>query len=457
MPESSRPPGLLDPLSHARQLIELTEGLQRLVRTHLWAKMLVAMASGIGLGLLLSPTGGALLSEAQSRILAGWLTLPGEVFLALIQMVVLPLVVASIVLGVNSSDPRQLGRTGMRMGLFFLVTTAAAVAIGIVLALAVEPGAYMDREVVQATLGRADSFATPQAAQGIDLVSLPDRLVALIPSDPARAALERSMLQIVVFALLIGAALLSINPARAGPLLELSGSLQEVSMKVVSWAMHLAPYAVFGLLAQIALRMGMSAILGMSVYVLTVLGGLSILALLYLGIVWIGAGVPPFRFLRVTREVQLLAFSTSSSAAVMPLSMKTAQEGLGVRPSVAQFVIPIGATVNMAGTALYQVVAAIFLTQVFEVPVTLGSLLLLSATTIGASIGSPASPGAGIVILATVLQSMGVPAGGVALIIGVDRILDMSRTTVNVTGDLVACLLLDRWSPGTVQATPAAR
>jgi proton glutamate symport protein len=217
-------------------------------------------------------------------------------------------------------------------------------------------------------------------------------------------------------------------------------------MKVVSWAMLLAPYAVFGLLAQISIRMGLSAILGLSIYLGTVLGGLLILGVVYVTIAWIGGRVSPFRFLRATREVQLLAFSTSSSAAVMPLSMKTVQEGLAVPASIAQFVIPLGATVNMAGTALYQVVAAVFLTQVFDVPLTLGSLLLLSATTIGASIGSPSSPGAGVVILATILQGMGIPPGGVALIIGVDRILDMSRTTINVTGDLVACVVLKRWS-----------
>ncbi len=428
-----------------KPLEELTDTIQRLIRTRLWAQIVIGMVLGIAVGMLLSPEGGALLSESDADVVAGWLALPGQVFLALIQMVVLPLVVASIVLGVASSgDPAQLRKMGGRVGVFFLATTAAATAIGISLALVVQPGNYLDRETVQQTLGPAQVVASA-ASDEVKLADLPDRIVALIPSDPARAALNQSMLQIVLFAILMGIALLAIPAVRSRPLLDLAGSLQEVSMQVVSWAMLLAPYAVFGLLAQISIKIGLQALLGLSVYVGVVIAGLVALDLLYLALVAIGARMSPARFLSATREVQLLAFSTSSSAAVMPLSIRTVQDKLGVRPSIAQFVIPVGATVNMAGTALYQVVAAVFLTQVFGVDITLGDLLLLSATTIGASIGSPSSPGAGIVILATILQSMGIPPGGVALLIGVDRILDMSRTTVNVVGDLVACVLMNRW------------
>jgi len=156
----------------------------------------------------------------------------------------------------------------------------------------------------------------------------------------------------------------------------------------------------------------------------------------------------PLSFLSAVREVQLLAFSTSSSAAVMPLSMKTAEDKLGVRPSISQFLIPLGASINMDGTALYQAAATVFLAQVYNVELGLPALLLILVTTVGASIGSPATPGVGIVILAMVLSSVGIPASGVALIIGVDRILDMSRTAVNVTGDLTACLVMDRWVGG---------
>jgi Na+/H+-dicarboxylate symporter len=158
--------------------------------------------------------------------------------------------------------------------------------------------------------------------------------------------------------------------------------------------------------------------------------------------------VNPWHFLEAIREVQLLAFSTSSSAAVMPLSMKTAEQRLKIKPAIAKFIVPLGATVNMDGTALYQVVAAIFLSQVYGIDLTTGQIILLTMTTVGASIGSPSTPGVGIVILATILQDIGVPASGIALIIGVDRILDMCRTAINVSGDLTACTVMNRWLEG---------
>jgi len=240
-------------------------------------------------------------------------------------------------------------------------------------------------------------------------------------------------------------AMVSISERRAKPLLDLCVSVQDVSMKIVSWAMALAPIAVFGLLAQISVQVGFDAIIVVATYVATVLLGLVILLGFYLLIVTVLARRSPLAFLRSISNVQLLAFSTSSSAAVMPLSMKTAEESLGVKPAVSQFVVPLGATVNMDGTALYQVIAAVFLTQVYGIELSIAQLLLLSVTTVGASIGSPSTPGVGIVILATIVQGMGVPAEGLALILGVDRILDMSRTAVNVSGDLTACVVMERF------------
>ena len=438
---------VIDALLDVRPLIELTEKLQRLTRTKLWAQILIAMVLGVSIGAALSPYGYGLLSPTEASVLAGWFALPGQIFLALIQMVVIPLVITSIILGICSSgDPVYLRKLGGRIGFFFLTATTAAVVIGIVLALAVSPGEYMDRGLVQRTVGAPVAADAPAPTLGsVGVAELPEHLVALIPSDPARAALERSMLQLVLFSILIGVALVSIQPSRAKPLLDLMGSIQEVSMEVVSWAMLLAPVAVFGLLAQLTVQIGLEALLGMSVYVSTVLGGLLLVLALYLIVVWLASGMRPWVFIADIREVLLLAFSTSSSAAVMPLSIQTAQEKLKVRPSVARFVIPIGATVNMGGTALYQVVAVVFLAQVFSIDLPISALVLVAGTAIGASIGSPSSPGAGIVILATILQSIGVPPGGIALIMGVDRILDMSRTSVNVAGDLVACVVMNRW------------
>jgi Na+/H+-dicarboxylate symporter len=216
----------------------------------------------------------------------------------------------------------------------------------------------------------------------------------------------------------------------------------------VKWSMLLAPFAVFGLIARFTTRLGIDALLGVAVYVGTVLLGLTLLLCLYLVIVFIVAQRKPLAFLSGVRDVLLLAFSTSSSAAVMPLSIKTAEEKLNVRPSISQFVIPLGATVNMNGTALYQSVATVFLAQVFGVELGPVQLVLIMITVVGASIGTPSTPGVGIVILALILTSVGIPTSGIALIIGVDRILDMTRTSINVAGDLVACTVMERWVGG---------
>jgi len=421
----------------------LVERLDYLVRSKLWVQILLAMFLGIGTGLALSPTGGAIVEAQTANTIAAWLALPGRLFLALIQMVVIPLVLTSIVLGISGGENTGfLHRIGMRIVPYFMTTTIVAVVIGASLALSIEPGQYI-AEANVATSPLPENMIPAENA-GND-ISLPDRIVNIIPANPTNAILQRSMFQVVVFSILMAVALASIKPKRAKPLLDLCVSLQDVSMKVVSWAMTLAPAAVFGLLAQISVQIGFEALLGMSYYIGTVLLGLMLLMIFYLVVVLVLAERNPLSFLRDIREVQLLAFSTSSSAAVMPLSMKTAEEKLKVQKPVSQFVIPLGATINMDGTALYQVIAAVFLTQVYGIDLTLAQLALLAATTVGASIGAPSTPGVGIIILATIVQSLGVPPQGIALILGVDRILDMTRTSVNVSGDLTACVVMSRW------------
>ena len=427
-------PAALTPSSPRR----LASRLDYLLRGRLWAQILLAMVLGVALGLCLSPSGGALVASDTASLLAAWLALPGRLFLAMIQMVVVPLVLSSIILGITSSgDPKFLKQIGLRIAPYFILTTSVAVFIGCIVALWLQPGQYID---VGAELATATA---PESA--VAVASLPDRLIEIIPANPTSALLSRSMFQIVVLAIFIAVAMVSISERRAKPLLDLCVSVQDVSMKIVSWAMALAPIAVFGLLAQISVQVGFDAIIGVATYVATVLLGLVILLGFYLLIVTVLARRSPLAFLRSIFNVQLLAFSTSSSAAVMPLSMKTAEESLGVKPAVSQFVVPLGATVNMDGTALYQVIAAVFLTQVYGIELSIAQLLLLSVTTVGASIGSPSTPGVGIVILATIVQGMGVPAEGLALILGVDRILDMSRTAVNVSGDLTACVVMERF------------
>ena len=428
---------------HPRSLKFLSDRLQDLVRRRLWLKVLIGMVLGIGTGIVLGPSVGWVTQDVAESV-GGWLALPGQVFLGLIQMIVVPLVFASIIRGLAASeDLDQLRRVGLRTVVFFVVTTTIAIVIGIVLAYIVEPGSFVDASTAR------ESFASEAAAVSApDRRPLPESIVGLLPRNPLGAMVDLEMLQVVLFAVIVGIALVSMAPAQSKPLLELLGSLQQVSMTVVKWAMRLAPLAVFGLMAQLTSKLGLEALLGMSVYVGTVLGGLALMMVVYLVAVFIGAGKRPLSFLVRMRELQLLAFSTSSSAAVMPLSIKTAEDKFEVRPSVSQFVIPMGATINMNGTALYQGVATVFLAQVFGVNLDIGTLSLVVLTAVAASIGSPATPGVGIVILAMVLDSAGIPPAGIGLIIGVDRILDMSRTAVNVTGDLVASILIDRFAGG---------
>lgn len=430
---------------HPRSLKHLSHHLFSLVRDRLWLKILLGMFLGIIVGLLLGPSAGYV-NRDISYTIGEWLAFPGYIFLALLQMIVIPLVFASIIRGIAAGeDMEQLKKVGLRTVAYFIVTTAIAILIGLSLALTIAPGSFISSEMVQQTIGAdtaaisQESFITPAIAD------VPGMITTLLPTNPMGAFATGQMLQVVLFSVIIGVALISLPPDRSKPMLELMGSLQEVSMTIVRWSMLLAPLAVFGLISKFTLNLGIDALLGMLVYVGTVFLGLILLFLFYMLIVYAVSRKGPVRFIQLIKDVLLLAFSTSSSAAVMPLSIKTAEENMGVRPSISQFVIPLGATINMNGTALYQSIAAVFLAQVFGVDLGFGELLLIMITVVGASIGTPSTPGVGIVILALILNSVGIPTSGIALIIGVDRILDMSRTAVNVTGDLVTCVVMDKW------------
>lgn len=216
-------------------------------------------------------------------------------------------------------------------------------------------------------------------------------------------------------------------------------------MVVIKWAMYLAPIAVFSFLCNLTIKLGIETLSAMSYYILAVIAGLLAVFCMYMMIVTIFGGVSPITFLRAIRDAQILAFSSSSSAATMPTSMRVAEENLKLRPEISRFIIPLGTTINMDGTAIYQIIAALFLCQVMGIDLSLAQTILLSITIIGASIGSPGTPGVGLVILATILSQIGVSAEGVALILGVDRLLDMCRTTINVTGDLTAATVMNKW------------
>lgn len=430
---------------YSKSLKRLSVELYGFIRKKLWAKIIFAMFLGVGVGILMGDSLGIV--ERDLAITIGdWLAVPGNLFLSLIQMIVIPLVIASIIRGIATTDDiEQLKKVGIRLVIYFLITTTVAITIGLLVALIIQPGNYIDISTanIQDSAQQVENVADAEIGSG----SIPEMVTDLLPENPLSAMVERQMLQVVIFSIIFGIALVVMDREKAGPILDILSSLQDVCMTIVKWAMLLVPYAVFGLLARITIKVGLDAMLGMAVYMGTVLLGLFILLVFYLLIVTIFGKRNPFEFLSNIRDVQLLAFSTSSSAAVMPLSMEVAEDKLNVRESISQFLIPLGATINMDGTALYQGVATVFLAQVYNVNLGLPQLILVIVTAVGASIGSPATPGVGIVILSIVLKSVGIPNSGVALILGVDRILDMSRTALNVTGDLTANVVMNKWVP----------
>ncbi|AKB24986.1 Proton/glutamate symport protein / Sodium/glutamate symport protein [Methanosarcina sp. MTP4] len=434
--------------NHPHSLKYMSHHLHELMEKRLWLKILLGMFLGVAVGLLLGPFGGFVEPE-MAEVIGEWIALPGYIFLGLLKMIVIPLVLASIILGVASSESMaDLKKTGLSTALYFIVTTAIATCIGLGMALFIRPGQYIGGELLQAAMeGEA-----PSVAQDMDfslsLGDLPSKIGGLLPSNPLDAMVQGEMLQVVIIAIIVGVALVSLSRRQAVPLIHLLNSVQAICMTVVKWSMALAPVAVFGLLTKFTIMLGIDALVGMAVYVATVLASLGLLMGMNLIIISVLARKNPFDFLKAVWDVLLLAFSTSSSAAVMPVSIKTAEEKLGVRPSISQFVIPLGATVNMNGTALYQGVATVFLAEVFGIHLGFGQLVLVMVMAVAAAIGTPSIPGVGIVILAMILSSVGIPTTGIALIMGVDRILDMTRTSVNVAGDLVTCTVMDRFIGG---------
>lgn len=429
------------PRIHPRSLKHAAVHLQRLVTSRLWAQILVGMVLGVGGGVALGPSAGWV-APAVAQQVGDWLALPGMLFLALIQMIVVPLVVTAIIRGIAASnDAEQLKQNGLWLAGYFLVTTGVATSLGIGFGLAFRPGSYVD----PSSLAAAEAPAVEAGAGGgVDVGALPEKVISIFPTNPLSSMVEGEMLQVVLFSLLIGIALLNLEPERSKPILDLLGSVQDLSMKIVGWAMRLAPFAVFGLLARQMATTGVEVLVGLTAYVGVFLAACIALFLVYLAIVAVLGDGQPLRFVTRARDAQLLAFSTNSSAATMPVTIRVAEDELKVRPSVSQFVVPIGASVNMGGSALYQGMATVFMAQIHGIDLPVAALLALVVTSIGASVGTPATPGVGIVVLATVLGSAGVPLGGLGLILGVDQVLERLRTVLNVTGDLAACTVMDR-------------
>ncbi len=414
----------------------------------LWFKILIGMFLGVLIGIILSPHGLEIVNEKTALAIAPWIKLPGTLFLGLIQMVVIPLVICSIVLGITQSGELEfVKKIGWRIILYFVCTTVIAISIGMALVHTIKPGQYIDPALIQSFQTETLQSNSIEQKTFEDL-TIPDRIVNLIPINIAGDIVKKNLLQIVIASMVFGAALLTLGIQAAKPITDLCEAGQAVCMRIIGWAMVIAPVAVFGLMCDITLKLGLSALITMGVYIATVIIGLLCMIGIYIFIAASITRKSPFWFLNAIKETQLLAFSTSSSAATMPFTLKCAEEKLGVSSKITRFIIPLGATINMDGTAMYQAIAAVFLVQVFGevsgVELSTADLVILMVTTVGASIGTPATPGVGIIVLATILSGIGINPAAIGFILGVDRILDMCRTTVNVTGDLTATLVMQK-------------
>jgi Na+/H+-dicarboxylate symporter len=419
-------------------LKDLYTHLQSLVKDRLWAKVLIGLFLGIITGILLSPNNDYI-DIKTSETITSWLALPGSIFIRLVQMIMVPLILSSIIQGISGGDNKDTFKVmGPKLGIYFLLTTIFSIIIGILLVTIIKPGKYIANEQLLVKEAINSNGVTPEAFSNI-----PDAISKVLPVNPLQSMMSGEMLSLIVFALIVGVAINSLKKATAQPLLNLIYSVQEICMTITRWAMKLAPFAVFGLISQVTAKVGINALAGLSMYITTVLIGLFILMIFYTLLIYFFSSNSIKYFYVNMKDLLLLAFSVASTAAVMPLTIKTVEEKLNVSPSLSKFIVPIGATINMNGTALYQAIAAIFLAQVYNLDLSMMSIILLIITTVGASIGTPSAPGAGIIILATVLGSIGIPVEGIALIIGVDHILGMCRTAVNVTGDVTACVFFD--------------
>ncbi|MEZ4588436.1 MAG: dicarboxylate/amino acid:cation symporter [Gemmatimonadales bacterium] len=370
----------------------------------------------------------------------------GQIFLRMLFMVVVPLVFTSVTLGVASlGDLRRVGRVGGKTLLFFLGTTAHAVTIGLTISNLVRPGDGLDPAVQQALMQdfaqQASERVAASEATGFGI----NTFVNIVPRNPVAAASNGDMLGLIFFSLVFGIALTLIATERAQPVVRLLEGISDAVVVIIGFAMKLAPIGVAGLIFSVTAKFGWDLLQSLLVYVVTILlalllhqfGVIGVLAKLLLGI-------GPGRFFGRCRELMVTAFSTSSSNATLPTTIKTAEEKFNVPREIAGFVLPVGATMNMNGTALFEGMTVLFLAQVFGVHLALGTQVIVVVMSVVTAVGVAGVPSGSIPLLVMVLGMVGVPGEGIALILGVDRILDMARTVPNVTGDLLASLWVAR-------------
>lgn len=419
---------------------------------------------GLVLGLLFG-----ILAAAQgwSQFTSDWIAPWGQIFLRGLLLIAVPLVLASLITGVASlSDMRKLSRIGGKTIAIYIGTTVVALCIGLVLVNIMQPGDSVPqdmRERLEATFADQAEAGMANAAEAAERGPL-DPLVNMVPSNVFFAATNnRNMLQIVFFAIFAGIALLMIPKDKARPLLDFFDSLNDLIIKMVEIIMLAAPIGVFALMADTITSIAgddlgeILELLGaLGFYCIVVLLGLILhMILTYGSLAMFFTPRSIGEFVRALTPVQLVAFSTSSSGATLPVTMERVEKELGVSEEVSSFVLPLGATINMDGTGLYQAVAAVFIAQTIGMDLDLAAQLTIVFTAVLASIGTAAVPGAGIIMLVIILESVGVPAAGIALILGVDRILDMCRTVTNVTGDATVATVVAA-SEGELEDLPVA-
>jgi len=392
-------------------------------------RILMALVAGLVFGVALNLTI-ADLPWVRTFVIDGALTVIGEVFVRLLSMLVVPLVFVSLITGVSAlSDPASLGRIGGKAVFLYMLTTGVAISLALIGALIVQPGVGASP---------VDQVAREISAQP----SFGQVLINMVPRNPVRAMAEGDMLPIIIFAILIGLAVAMSGKAgeRVGGFFS---DFNVVIMRLVEFVMLVAPIGVFALIAVLGATTGISTFLGVLKYVILVLVMLIVHAVMtYSLLLKFTTGLSPRAFFSKLRAVQAFAFSTASSGATIPVTLKTVEQRLGVGKSVASFTVPLGATINMDGTAIMQGVATIFIAQYFGVDLSFTQMLMVVLMVIMASVGTAGVPGVGLVLLAGVLASVGLPAEGIALILGVDRVLDMTRTAVNVTGDCAVSLIV---------------
>ncbi|QTS86672.1 dicarboxylate/amino acid:cation symporter [Ectopseudomonas khazarica] len=390
-----------------------------LARVPLWQQILVGLVLGVVVGMLYKP--GAL---ALAPV--------GALFLNAIKMLIVPLVFISLVAGITAmSDSAKLGRISVKTIAIYLITTAFAVSIGLAFGTLFSPGEGMH----MVASGSAEAKQAP---------SLVQILVGLVPTNPVTAFAEGNILQIIVFAIALGVSM-NLVGEKAAPAMRLFDSLAEVLYKLTDLVMRFAPIGVFALIAGVVASHGIEVLLPLAgVIGVIYLASIAHMLLVYGSLIGGLARLSPLRFFRGIAPALAVAFSTSSSSGTLPVSIECARKNLGVSQGVAGFVLPVGATINMDGTAIYQGVLALFIAQAFGIDLSAGQYLMIILTATLASVGTAGIPGAGLIMLGLVLSSVGLPLEGVALIAGIDRILDMARTTVNVTGDLMTTALVAR-------------